>query len=491
MKWLIFILVVVISMNTQAFESVKLKDTIRQGYGDIDLFVAHIADKNPTAEALEWFRQDNSGSLVFAIDVNEAASGSEKAQSQGVTIKYAYLTIRTPNGTNVYSTFSTPTSTVVAPKSDTQRAQYYTVIGDSGSSRITGSKDSDIYGSSFDGTLSIVVPDSLSDAVSAILTVEFLQTNIELGDPEAFYDYGAGYEDVALLSSQDKEYLEQLAAGLDEAPLVIANNSEVTSPDSWVYYPSNSSYFVVSYEDSYPNKGDYDFNDLIVGYQVGFGMLNNEVVSINATGYMIARGASYTHDWYLHIPFASSVSGSATISMFKPGSQTPIFGYPQSKTFSDSVDLLIFEDSKSLMSVPGYEFVNTLPDVPIIKGNKFSVVVNLDSPVPANEMPSAPYDPYLYTEVTGHEVHLPGNVARLAFSANSGSIDTQFKDTQGYPYALVFPDDWLPPIEYVDLGQAYSKFLSYSRGDGTSDASWYLSPNTESTKDIGKSIWMW
>jgi LruC domain-containing protein len=491
MKHLAFILLIFSSLANAAFESVKLKDTIRQGYGEIDLFVAHLSDKNPTPESLEWYRQDNGGHLVFAIDVNEAASGTEKSQSQGITIKQAVLTVVINGVTRQYSEFFTPTSTVVAEQGNTQRNLRYTVIGDSGSSRITGSTSSDIYGSSFDGTLSIVVPDDLSQASMAVLAIEFLQTNDSLGDPEAFYDFSGGYEDIAILSYQDKVYLDETAPGVVEAPLVVANDEVVETPDAWFYYPSNGSYFVVSYEDSYPQRGDYDFNDLVVGYRVGFGIKDNQVVSVSATGYMIARGASYTHDWYLHVPFATSASGVATVNIFEPGSINQVTGYPKSSLVSNVVDLMVFKDTKRLLSVPGSEFANTLPDMPIIQGNKFDVMVLLDKPIDMSAIPSAPYDPYMYTEVTGQEIHLPGNGTRLAFSANSGSADTQYKDAQGYPYALVFPEDWLPPVEHVDLGDAYSKFLSYSRGDGSLDSSWYLSPDPEKTKNIGKAFWKW
>ncbi|MBD1582140.1 LruC domain-containing protein [Pseudoalteromonas sp. S16_S37] len=491
MRRFIYAMYIMCCFELLAIESVKLKNTIRQGAGEIDLLVAHIADKSPTVGDLEWFRQDNSGHLVFAIDVNEAASGSEKAQSQAVTIKNAYVTVVTPSGTKQYSEFFTPTSTVVASDNDTQRTLHYTVIGDSGSSRITGSTDSDIYGSSFDGTLSISVPDDISNAISASLTVEFLQTNTSLGDPEAFYDFSGGYEDVAILSYKDKVYLEETAPGVSEAPLVVANSEVIVTPDAWFYYPSNGSFFVVSYEDSYPQRGDYDFNDLVVGYRVGFGIRDNQVISLTATGYMIARGASYTHDWYLHIPFSTSVSAIATINIYQPGSSVQISGYPKSTRLSNAAEMLVFKDSKSLMSIPGFEFANTLQDAPIIQGSKFTVVMHFDTPIPMASIPNAPYDPYLYTEVTGQEIHLPGNGTRLSFSANSGNVDTQYKDSQGYPYALVFPEDWLPPIEHVDLGDAYVKFLSYSRGDGSGDTSWYLSPNAEKTKNIGQAFWKW
>jgi len=108
-----------------------------------------------------------------------------------------------------------------------------------------------------------------------------------------------------------------------------------------------------------------------------------------------------------------------------------------------------------------------------------------------SQVPTPPYDPYIYTEVTGYELHLPGNATRLNFSANSGSADIQYKDESGYPYALVFPDDWVPPLEYVDLGDAYDLFLDYATSSGVQNQTWYLSPKVEKTKSITSAFWKW
>lgn len=492
MKTLLMAGVIGTLLSTHAWSatSVRFKDTIQQGSAVIDLFKAQHSSDDLTASALEALRQDHNGMLVFAVDVNENASGTEKATSQGVALASATLTFTTPIGTVSYTDFSTPTYTLVAPENDTTRSFYHTLIGESGSSRITGSTNSDIT-SIFDALIKFPIDIDLSNVTSATLTIELLQTNGAMGDPEAFYDFSGGFEDVAVLNAVDATFIEELAPGVDEAPLVIAKEQVQADVDTWIYYPSSDSYYVVAYEDQYPERGDYDFNDLIVGYRIGYGILNDQVQSVVAVGYMIARGASYSHDWYLHIPFPNPVNGQATVNIFKPESLEQVSGYPKQTQISQAFSLKVFEDTKNLMTVPGEELANTLPNVPLVKGHKFSVAFDFETPMAFNDVPLPPYDPFLHVLNTGYEIHLPGYATRLNNSTNSGSTDTQYKDAQGYPYALVFPDDWLPPVEYVDLGEAYSQFLDYTLNQKPSAKTWYLSPTSGKTKNIGAAFWKW
>ena len=81
---------------SQEISSVVLTDVIKsQGTGNIDLF------KDVTAQQLEALRLDNGGALVFAVDINEDASGSEKASSQGVAIKSVTLTVDYDDGSQL------------------------------------------------------------------------------------------------------------------------------------------------------------------------------------------------------------------------------------------------------------------------------------------------------------------------------------------------------------------------------------------------------
>ena len=84
-----------------------------QGTGNINLF------KDVSASQLEQLRLDNDGQLVFGVDINEAANGTEKASTQAVTVKYVVLTIGFEDGSQqVYDATSgwlTETYTEPAP----------------------------------------------------------------------------------------------------------------------------------------------------------------------------------------------------------------------------------------------------------------------------------------------------------------------------------------------------------------------------------------
>jgi hypothetical protein len=173
----------------QELVSVALTDVIKsQGTGNIDLF------KDVTASALEQLRVDNDGFLVFAVDINEAASGTEKASTQGIAVKSLRLIIGFDDAselvldTAVSACCFSETQALLAEAPDVSRQLYYTLLGESGSSRITSNNTVQDL---FDSTLKFEVPETLySDigpsAVSAQLQIVLLQTNDALGDPEAF-----------------------------------------------------------------------------------------------------------------------------------------------------------------------------------------------------------------------------------------------------------------------------------------------------------------
>lgn len=499
--------VLVVSASSIALESIKLKDTINKGFGVVDILKPHARStfkSDLTGEMLEAYKQQNAGNLVFAIDVNEAANGTEKASTQGVAVESAVLEFDMGGEVFTCNVFTTNTAAMLMKKGASQRSEYYTLIGATGSSHITPSTDGDIFGSDFGGTMTMPIDADactgssfdLTNVQTASLTLQFLETDDKLGDPEAFYDYSNGPEDIAILTANDVSFLNFAQIGVDEAPLVIAKSQVVEPVDSWLYYPTSDSYFVVSYEDQYPNLGDYDFNDLLIGYRVGFGFRNNEqsgaleVVSIITSGYMIARGASYDHDWYLHIPIEETVSGSLTVNLFKEDSIEQVSGYPVTSQVNNELDLKVLANSRDLMHMNDQAFVNTLADVEAIKGKKFSFTFNLDTPFPASSLGQPPYDPYLHVLTTGQEIHLPGKSTRIASSANFGEV-SNFKDENNYPFALIFPDDFYPPLEGIDIGEAYSDFLNYTQSPEQSNETWYLSPDMQKTKNIGKAFWKW
>lgn len=467
-------------------------DNIRSsGRGAIDLFKPkNSREQVVTGAVLEAFRQDNAGQLVFAVDVNEASSGSEFSDSQGVAIETAVLTVVIGGETYRYTTFSTPTRSLLAKDGSTERHEHYTLIGTAGTNRISNDVNSEVAGSSLDETLYFDITQDLTLATQARLDVTLLTTNVSLGDPEAFYDFSNGFEEVALLTYQDVRYLEALAPGRDLAPLVISDDT--AEPYSWSYYPSSQTYYVVSYEDLYPARGDYDFNDLVVAYQVSLGLgSNGDVAVIRGNGYLVARGAMYDHDWHLKIGLPEWATGTATVSLYDTGAHAPLEGYPVTDSVMGSADLKLVEHVAAIYSDGESTFVNTFDDQALQPGPKFDFQVELDVPVAVDLIESAPYDPYLYVYDTGYEIHLIGKTPTLAYSRNSLEGLTSFRDEAGFPFAIVAPENWQPPLAGIDMGLAYPTFMEFVQSRGASHTQWYGQPEVEKIKPVTPEIWRW
>jgi len=469
-----------------ALDSVKLKDVIdSKGIGEINVL------KNISITELESFRLDCSGNLIFAVDVNEAASGTEKSTSQGITLKVVKLVIEfNDNTTKIFSQFHTQTQALVAAENEENRTLYYTMLGNTGSNRITSNK----IKSQFDSALEIEVQQSLLNANSVMLIVELLQTNVSLGDPEAFYDFSNGFEDVAIINSTDANYLVVNDFGQEEAPVVIEVFPDAVEEDnntviSTIYYPSSNTFCTVAFEDLYPSRGDYDFNDLIVNYRVMMG-LNSEgnVIKISGVSYLIARGAGLDSNFHLRIESEGySFQGNAQVIRTNPIS----LNTSNRSEILEEIDLVLFESTKTIFSSnEGFAFTNTDLASSFKVGPKSEFNVYLSQPVPISAFSAVPFDPYIYLPINGLEVHLPNKTPTLA-SNNYNMGFTSFLDNYGYPFAILIPEEWSYPIEYVNLTEAYPRFIDHVLSGQSTDSDWYQFPVDSKTKKNIKDQWKW
>lgn len=476
-------------LTTTATTSVKLTDTVDKGVGDVNLL------KDITASQLEGYRATYGASvgIAFGVDVNEAANGTEKAAAQGVTVADAWLEVVIAGVTKTYghgSNFYTETKALVAPTGSTVRSSYYTLLGETGSARITSNGSIQKI---FDSTLKIVVPDSLAGATSAVLHVRFLDTNVKLGDPEAFYDFTAGFEDLAILSSTDTKYLDEVvptdttfrteSPAMELSPegvitqtslLASTNPPPVTSSLSWIQSTGADSYNIVAYEDLFPASGDYDFNDLVVAYRYQFGVNASGLVErIDGVAYLIARGSAYTHDWTLDIPLpadalAGSSSSCGTVNAVGASLSCAVTvdaGRLRWNAFSDTV--AAFPNPGATPATP----VNTPAASSPIKGPKATFSISFASGLKLTDF--GVDDPWILVRNTAKQVHLSN------------------RNSRGYPFALMMPSAWMIPVEYIDMGLAYQTFATFVSSSGSQAADWYLHPTANLVKSWTAADWAW
>lgn len=458
-----------------AIDSKPLTDLVgTQCKGAINLF------KDTSAANLETYRQDNGGSLAFGINLNEVKEGTETALSQGISLKDAALTLTFSDGRErTYSIANgacySETYTLLAEVGNPTRKLQYTLLGSDETNRIGAIN---AIQSTYDSTLKCYVPDTLnstgSKVVSASLTVQGVNADVSKGDPEAFYDCSGAVQSLALLNATDRRFIDQNQAGGLQAPAkAMTNPSPIPDPlavTSWNSFPSGNTHYFVAYEDMYPKLGDYDFNDLVVAYQVQFGMnSNNQVVKIMGSAYLLAKGASYSHDWHVRINLPATVKTAV-------GCSSSVVATPQTSVAcngvnppvaSGTVDVTVFADTGKIFpsQYTDYRrvFTNTLFGAAYLKGPKSTFIVNLNQPVDPANIGTAPFDPYLYVRDTKQTIQLL-------------QVNPAIKDVNGYPYAMLMPSGWNWPYEKTDIRTTYPQFNDFTATQGASSVNWYSFP---------------
>ena len=456
--------------------------------------------KDAAAKDLETYRVDNGGMLAFGFNVVEAKDGTETAQSQGIALQDASLVLTFSNGKQ--KTYSigdemcyTETYSLLAAPGDENRKPAYTLIGSDASNR-AGAKNA--FQNTYDSTLKCRVPDALNGAVkvtAASLSVQLMQPDVARGDPEAFYDCGKGAKQLALLDAADRRFVDQYRSGRQDAPAVAATiPNPVKDPAevvSWNYFPAGGAYYLVAYEDQYPSLGDYDFNDLVVAYQVKYGMnSDNQVVKIEGAAYLMAKGAAYSHDWHLRVNLPATVNALASCTTSLPTTpQKDFLCAGAAQPISAGVaDVLVFQDTGKIFPNPLFTdyrkvYSNTL-QWPVEArayqlGPKSVFSVALSQPVDPDKIGPAPFDPYLYVRDTKKTVQLL-------------QVNAAIQDAKGYPYAMLMPGGWNWPYERADIRGTYPKFPGFVSTQGAQFTDWYSYPAAGANFQAPKaSVWAW
>lgn len=250
-------------------------------------------------------------------------------------------------------------------------------------------------------------------------------------------------------------------------------------------WPSNG-VNVYAFEDQYPNLGDADFNDVLLG--TSFEVVTNaegEVKDILLTSHLIGRGAGYDHSVGLHVPgIPDSMGGTLETERIFSGDEPirqPLETKSMAEVVGDGNRFLLYESTReALPPLPGATFTNTQFEGIDRPAASSRSLMTFDTAVSQDVIGLPPYD--LYIEIHhGDErwdVHLPGNPG---FADRPEHLPIEegprsFVD-QGRPWMLEIPTTWRFPRENVRIWNAYPQYNAWANSAGARNRSWYLNPD--------------
>lgn len=255
------------------------------------------------------------------------------------------------------------------------------------------------------------------------------------------------------------------------------------------YYPSATTFATLAFEDLWPATGDYDMNDLVVGYRYKYVTnASNNVVELYGDYAVQAAGASFQNGFGVQFPFAPGVVKSVTGQKIT-GSYITLAANGVEAGQSKAV-IIPFDNHQNLINnYAGAYFINTKNDMPKVTGDTAHVYMQFTSPITTAALGSAPFNAFaISNQKRGVEIHLPGN-------APTDKVDTKLLGTgddvsnagtgiyyvskNNWPWAISLPVTFTYPIEGVKISDAYLHFLEWAKSGGATYTDWFSNTATD------------
>ncbi len=275
------------------------------------------------------------------------------------------------------------------------------------------------------------------------------------------------------------------------------------------YVPTAGSYGSWVFEDSWPLQGDYDFNDVVLDYNIHLvspDSLPASVASMEVVTRVKARGASYHIGFGISLPSGVTV-GSATLLSSGTTRCETVAVEPEDNATGPA--FVLFDDAFSVLPPPsGCEFVNTddptLGPMCVAASKEFTLHVVFSGTLPSLALLLAGNDPnrrvsginpFIFRDVDSEaglrtEIHLAGfaptsrmNTAlfgtagggddRTEYSA--GACSNCFMTANGLPWGLDLPTRFVWPLEKIPMDAGYMHFVEWAESAGTVFSDWFES----------------
>ena len=247
------------------------------------------------------------------------------------------------------------------------------------------------------------------------------------------------------------------------------------------FYPAENTFGSLAYEDLWPNRGDYDFNDLVVDYYFTE-ILNasNEVVELKADFVLKATGASYENGFGFEMGITpdriTSISGSSIV-----GSAVTLAENGTEMNQAKAV-CMVFDNVYGIVTRPEGFYVNTQTDAPYVIADTVNIVISFAEPQTSANLGTPPYNPFIFVnQDRSREVHLaehpPTSLAAgsdyFGTGDDNSDVSGYYKTYNNLPWALDIVETLSYPLERVTIDEAHNYFIGWAETGGSNYSDWF------------------
>lgn len=267
---------------------------------------------------------------------------------------------------------------------------------------------------------------------------------------------------------------------------------------SIVSYPSANSYVSIAYEDNWPERGDYDMNDVVMAYRTKQYIDENErTLRYDIEGHVLAVGASYHNGFAVQLDGIETSNVNENLVRFEINNVEQNTSPLENNNESDDAVIILTDDLwDNLTASPSCSFYRTQLGCEEAQEFSFYTSIPLITSVAQDSAPTKLLNPFIFatpghyhgdsfTEQPGRslEIHLKNKKVSSRFNqdffnlaqdrSDYANMNT-FLNTNNMPWAIELPITWSHPREHIDLIDAYPEFSTYVESMGEDNKTWYI-----------------
>ncbi|MBF2708372.1 LruC domain-containing protein [Flavobacterium soyangense] len=328
----------------------------------------------------------------------------------------------------------------------------------------------------------------LKDNKRQLLLLGFEDINREKGSDEDFND-GIFYSTVSPFSAAKTDKIKSIDTPKDTDGDGVGDSLDEYPTDPTKafnnYYPAKNSTGTLAFEDLWPSKGDYDFNDLVVDYNFNqVTNASNKIVEINAALTVRAIGASFKNGFSLQFNTTPSNVKSVTGQNLNNGVFTLNSNGTEQK--QSKAVIPIFDDPYKVLNT-ATAITNTYVGGAYSAPKTMNIKIEFITPMPLSSFGTAPYNPFIVASgIRGKEIHLPANTptdladkSKFGTGDDDSNLATQkyYMSDNNLPWAINIPVQFAYPAEQQDITKAFLLFNKWAESQGTNFMDWYIDKN--------------
>ena len=230
------------------------------------------------------------------------------------------------------------------------------------------------------------------------------------------------------------------------------------------YTPSIFGKGTYAFEDLWPHKGDFDFNDLVINYKyIDVKNADDKVVETKMNFTIKHIGAGFRNGFGIELDIPES-----SIQM--------VNGY---QLTGNNINL----DGKGLETNQAKPVIIAFDDVKNTgTGGVAEIIISYNEPIASTNLNNV--NPFIFVnQERGREVHLANKPPTSLGGLYLGTEDDASENEQYYltnnnlPWAIDIIHDFAFPKEKVQIVKGYTKFAAWAESKGTSNLDWYKEHN--------------